>query len=506
MSSGAIRMPSPLELATGTNTSLTRHGTIIGTLQYMSPEQWGIGIEIDHRTDIWACGIMLFRMICGRHPLHPLDGNQLVVTAMLELPMPSMAEAAPPDVPRELIQIVDRCLLKNKEQRWQRPPSCCARSSRSCPAAARAQLQLDESPYAGLSSFQEADAGRFFGRSREIAAMVTRIRERPLMASSAARASASRRSCAPASCPRSSARASVGDARHPPGPQAAGGARRRSSRRWSRPRRTSPTRWTSRRSSSRRCATSPATSAPAARSRAPRQPADPAVRRSVRGALHAGRRSGRARRVHRVLVGVADDATSPLRVVLSIRSDFLDRVAEDPAVHGRADPGPVLPRPPNREGLRDALLQPAEMAGFRFEAPAMVEDMLDTSRPRRARCRCCSSPRASCGRRATSRARMLTHQSYAAMGGIAGALASHADRVVQELGPPKSGADPRDPAAPGHAGAHPRDRPDRRAARAVARGRRGPAPRRSAGRGAPARRPDRSRAARARRSRSSTSR
>src|SRR5207244_562345 len=82
-----------------TNTNLTRVGTIMGTLKYMSPEQWGIGIEIDHLTDIWACGVLLHRMICGRHPLHPLDGNQLVVTAMLELPMPSMQEAAPPDRP-----------------------------------------------------------------------------------------------------------------------------------------------------------------------------------------------------------------------------------------------------------------------------------------------------------------------------------------------------------------------------------------------------------------------
>jgi serine/threonine protein kinase len=116
---GQPRMPSPLELATGTNSSLARVGTFMGTLKYMSPEQWGIGIEIDHLTDVWACGILLHRMICGRHPLHPLDGNQLVVTAKPDLPMPSMAEAAPSDVPRELIQIVDRCLLKNKEQRWQ---------------------------------------------------------------------------------------------------------------------------------------------------------------------------------------------------------------------------------------------------------------------------------------------------------------------------------------------------------------------------------------------------
>ncbi|MEO8704059.1 MAG: protein kinase, partial [Kofleriaceae bacterium] len=183
MPSGGIRMPSPLELATGTNTSLTRVGTIMGTLKYMSPEQWGIGIEIDHLTDIWAVGILLHRMICGRHPLHPLDGNQLVVTAMLELPMPSMQEAAPSDVPRELIQIVDRCLLKLKEQRWQSAGELLAALEQFLPGRQRiSELQVDESPYAGLSSFQESDAGKFYGRNREIAAMMTRIRDRPMMA------------------------------------------------------------------------------------------------------------------------------------------------------------------------------------------------------------------------------------------------------------------------------------------------------------------------------------
>jgi serine/threonine protein kinase len=98
---------------------LTRAGMIVGTYEYMSPEQWGIGVEIDHLSDIWACGVLLYRMICGRHPLHPREGAQLLVTAMLDSPMPSMSEAAPPGVPRELIAVVDRCLLKSKDRRWQ---------------------------------------------------------------------------------------------------------------------------------------------------------------------------------------------------------------------------------------------------------------------------------------------------------------------------------------------------------------------------------------------------
>ncbi len=80
-------------------------GAVAGTLQYMSPEQWGIGVPIDHRTDLWACGILLHQMICGRHPL---PTAQLITTATLDRPMPSLAEAAPPGVPPELVEVVDR--------------------------------------------------------------------------------------------------------------------------------------------------------------------------------------------------------------------------------------------------------------------------------------------------------------------------------------------------------------------------------------------------------------
>ena len=51
-------------------------------VKYMSPEQWGIGVPVDHRTDIWAVGIMLFEMLSGRHPL-PLDLPP-VMTASLQ--------------------------------------------------------------------------------------------------------------------------------------------------------------------------------------------------------------------------------------------------------------------------------------------------------------------------------------------------------------------------------------------------------------------------------------
>jgi serine/threonine protein kinase len=438
-SAGAIRMPSPLELATGTNTSLTRVGTIMGTLKYMSPEQWGIGIEIDHLTDIWACGILLHRMICGRHPLHPLDGNQLVVTAMLELPMPSMAEAAPTDVPRELIQIVDRCLLKIKEQRWQSAAELLAALELFLPGRRTQTLQLDESPYAGLASFQETDAGKFFGRSREVAAMVTRIRDRPLMAvvgsSGVGKSSFVRAGVVP--------------------------ALKRSGEVWEtlvlRPGR-QPLE-----ALAGMLAPMVGTAANLADEVDEQNQLVETLRREP-GHLGNVLRL-RARRDNRrimlfvdqfeelytqvadaeqraaftaCLSAVADDATSPLRVVLSIRSDFLDRVAEDPQFVHELTQGLYFLGPPGREGLREAITQPAEMAGFQFELPAIIEDMLDHLETTPGALPLLQFAAAKLWENRDTARRMLTHHSYASMGGVAGALASHADRFVAEIGAQKA--------------------------------------------------------------------
>ncbi|HEX4420109.1 MAG TPA: protein kinase [Kofleriaceae bacterium] len=438
-SAGAIRLPSPLELATGANTSLTRVGTIMGTLKYMSPEQWGIGIEIDHLTDIWACGVLLHRMICGRHPLYPLDGNQLVVTAMLELPMPSMAEASPTDVPRELIQIIDRCLLKTKEQRWQSAGELLSALELFLPGRRTQTLQIDESPYAGLSSFQENDAGKFFGRNREIAAMVTRIRDRPLMAvvgsSGVGKSSFVRAGLVP--------------------------ALKRSGETWEtlvvRPGR-SPLE-----ALAGMIAPMIGTSANLADEVDEQKKLVETLRKEPGHLGHVLR--GRARRDNRRILlfvdqfeelytqvpdpaeraaftasiaAIADDATSPLRVVLSIRSDFIDRVAEDPEFLSELTQGLFFLGPPGREGLRDAITQPAEMAGFRFELPATVEDMLDHLETTPGALPLLQFAAAKLWDTRDVARRLLTHHSYATMGGVAGALASHADRFVAETGAQKT--------------------------------------------------------------------
>jgi hypothetical protein len=123
-----------------------------------------------------------------------------------------------------------------------------------------------------------------------------------------------------------------------------------------------------------------------------------------------------------------------LRVVLSLRSDFVDRVAEDPAFVNELIQGLFFLGPPNREGLRDAITQPAEMAGFQFELPAIVEDMLDHLETTPDALPLLQFAATKLWESRDTARRMLTHHAYAAMGGVAGALASHADRFVAGLG------------------------------------------------------------------------
>ena len=94
---------------------ITPQGALLGTLQYMSPEQWGVD-EIDERTDLWAVGIMLYEMLAGQHPLAPLSHSKLQKQARdLDLPMPSIGTVIPGL--GKLADVVDSCLRKRKAER-----------------------------------------------------------------------------------------------------------------------------------------------------------------------------------------------------------------------------------------------------------------------------------------------------------------------------------------------------------------------------------------------------
>jgi serine/threonine protein kinase len=96
-------------------TRLTKVGGTLGTASYMSPEQ-ASGKEIDHRTDIWAVGIVLYEMLTSAPPFRG-DYEQAVIYSILN-ETPEKVRAINPDVPEELERIVVKLLEKNRDARY----------------------------------------------------------------------------------------------------------------------------------------------------------------------------------------------------------------------------------------------------------------------------------------------------------------------------------------------------------------------------------------------------
>lgn len=96
-------------------TLLTREGTTLGTVAYMSPEQ-ARGEEVDHRTDIWSLGIVLYEMLSGQLPFIGDREASILYSVVHEEAKPVTAWNS--EIPTELQKIIDRCLKKNPESRY----------------------------------------------------------------------------------------------------------------------------------------------------------------------------------------------------------------------------------------------------------------------------------------------------------------------------------------------------------------------------------------------------
>src|SRR5262249_8551513 len=135
------------------------------------------------------------------------------------------------------------------------------------------------------------------------------------------------------------------------------------------------------------------------------------------------------------LASASDDPSGPVRVVVSIRSDFLDRAAEDRRFVEELARGLVFLQSPSRAGLEEALTQPLEMVGYTFES-GVVHAMLDTLEATHGSLPLLQFTAAKLWDARDKQRRVLTRDAYLAMGGVAGALATHADEVLAAFAQP----------------------------------------------------------------------
>ena len=105
-----------LTAAVTQNSPVTEQGTIVGTFQYMSPEQIE-GKELDGRSDIFALGAVLYEMLTGKRAFE--GKSQLSVASAILEKDPAPIGTMKPMTPPGLVHVVKKCLAKDRDERWQ---------------------------------------------------------------------------------------------------------------------------------------------------------------------------------------------------------------------------------------------------------------------------------------------------------------------------------------------------------------------------------------------------
>jgi len=133
--------------AVGTGQTLTEVGSVLGTPQYMSPEQAQGRSDIDSRTDLYSLGVMGYAMVSGRLPFEgATPGDVMAQHITKEAPA---LKTLVPDVPPEIASALGRCLEKDPARRW--PDAKSLKESVSAGAGEEVPPALD-----GLGAFLTA--------------------------------------------------------------------------------------------------------------------------------------------------------------------------------------------------------------------------------------------------------------------------------------------------------------------------------------------------------------
>jgi serine/threonine protein kinase len=153
----------------GVRGPLTGPGTVAGTIGYMSPEQ-AAGGNVDARSDVFSFGALLYEMATGRRAF--AGGSTAEVLAALMKEQPKAPREVVPDLPKELDRLIQRCLRKEPERRFQhmldakleleqiKEDSASGRAAAAGPARSKRRLWL----VAGLVGFLAVATGAWLLR------------------------------------------------------------------------------------------------------------------------------------------------------------------------------------------------------------------------------------------------------------------------------------------------------------------------------------------------------
>ena len=120
----------------------TASGKMVGTVQYVAPEQAANAHNVDHRADIYSLGCTLYRLLTNRVPFEAETAMQTIL-AHRERPVPKLADSVA-DVPDGLQDVLDRMMAKDPDRRYQSAAEVMADLQAVVPDAADHLLRLEQ--------------------------------------------------------------------------------------------------------------------------------------------------------------------------------------------------------------------------------------------------------------------------------------------------------------------------------------------------------------------------
>lgn len=400
----------------------TEGGALMGTPDYMAPEIWH-GEPATRRTDIYALGALLFELCAGHPPHHDVPARLLSQTVQ-KREAPLLTSLVPSTDPK-LAAVIERCLQRDPTRRFGSGDEL-REALEQIELTSRMGVIPEGNPYRGLHPFEAEHRGLFFGRRAEVGTLLDRIRNEAIVIvtgdSGVGKSSLCRAGVLPAI---QEGGLGVGRA------------------------------WTIIRFVPGR---SPLLALSAALASLVGMDESTFVRRlrahpgTLARALrkHLGDVGGVVVFVDQLeeMVTMAEPSSASVvaealghlavglpgvRLLATLRSDFLAPVAALPGLGEEMARALQFLKPLSQEGIREAITGPARVTGIRFESEALVETLVSSTSTAEGGLPLLQFALAELWEARDQSDGAITAQALEKIGGVTGALARHADEVILSM-------------------------------------------------------------------------
>ncbi|HEX3764175.1 MAG TPA: serine/threonine-protein kinase, partial [Kofleriaceae bacterium] len=423
--------PSPLRQpgehpgsdATGIDASdsASHSGRMVGTPLYMAPELWR-GEPATRRSDLYALGVLLYELLAGAAPHHGVPMS--VLRGLVGRDIPRLGEVAP-GVGPALAAIVDRLVERDAGARFLSADALVV-ALEECTAPIAAVSVPDGNPFRGLAAFESEHASLFFGRRSEIRELVHRVRSDPFVLvggdSGTGKSSLCRAGVLPWLADHDGwSRIDLVPGRRPVRSLAA-----------------ALSGWLA---TDEQTLDALLRDTPDAFARVIRQQAQPAGDRPARRLLLfvdqleellTLSEPDEARVVAAALGALAVRVPS-VRVLATGRSDFLWRLAMLPGLGEEVTRGLYFLRPLSGERIREVIVRPAAAKGVAFESEELIDSLVEQTERAPGGLPLLQFALAEIWDTRDVATRTIRAESLDRLGGVAGALTRHADRLLAGL-------------------------------------------------------------------------